>query len=400
MTPRPVAEALLDRVDLLPRMRVLDPGVGTGELLRAVLDREPEIEAVGWDVDPGVVEAAGDLVPEARLEVRSALRTSQAEPGGFDLVIANPPYFQLALDAAERSRFDGVISGRANIFALFFQVGIEMLEPGGHLAFIVPPSMNSGAYFEALREFLTARAEVIDLTVLEGTDIFAGANTAIQLLVLCKSDRAVGRISGIGDVNPTRRGFVFRREVEEAGFRRVLFTPDPVRLAEEFENRRTLWELGLEASTGQVIWNENRDRLENDPGPDRVPLVWSRDIGATWPGRPGARPAGKPAFYLTGEGGRSPLVGPAIAVNRVVGAVGRGELRATFIPEGVEFLAENHVNVIRRRGSGSGGGKGDFPGWDVVLELLRRPDVAGRVRLLTGNTQISARELTHLLPLG
>ncbi|MCB0829987.1 MAG: SAM-dependent DNA methyltransferase [Solirubrobacterales bacterium] len=397
MTPRQVAEALLDRVDLRPGMRVLDPGVGTGELLRATLDREPGIETIGWDVDETAIAAAGELVPEAELEVRSALEAGEPGDGGFDLVIANPPYFQLRLDPSEKSRFARVISGRANIFALFFQVGIELLKPGGRLAFIVPPSMNSGAYFEGLREFLTESAEVVDLTLLEGTDIFEGANTAVQLLVLRKHGNEVGRIFGTGTENPTHRKFVFRREVPGAGFRRVLFSPDPARLAAEFEGRMTLWELGLEAFTGPVIWNENRDRLADGPGPGRVPLIWSRSIGAEGLLTGLSRSAGKAGYYDTKAGGREPLTGPAIVVNRVVGAVGRGELRAALVPEGLEFLAENHVNVIRRREPGENGG--DFPGWEAVLDSLRRPGVAERVRLLTGNTQISARELTHLLPL-
>ncbi len=393
MTPRPVAEALLDRVLLVPGMTVLDPGVGTGELLRAALDREPGIRASGWDADPEVLEAAGRLVPEANLSVRSALEARDA--GEWDLVIGNPPYFQLRLDGARRERFTAVISGRPNIFALFFQVGLEQLRPGGTLAYIVPPSMNSGAYFEGLREYLTAAARIVDLTILPGTGIFEGANTAVQLLVLEK------REGPIGEWVSAPEPFAFRREVSEAGFRRVIFSPEPARLAGEFEGRRTLWELGLEASTGQVIWNENRNRLSADPGPGRVPLVWSHSIpdgpggvglrGPEWsgPGRPD-----KPGFYDTRDGGRKPLSGPAIVVNRVVGAVGRGELRAALIPEGSEFLAENHVNVILPRP-----GAGQAVDWEGVLASLRAPGVAGRVRLLTGNTQISARELTHLLPL-
>jgi len=405
LTPRPVAEALIDRVGLQPGLRVLDPGVGTGELLRALLDREPDLEVTGWDTDPTAIRAAGELVPEARLKLRSALDPDAGsstpagssgpdgtETGGFDLVIGNPPYFQLRLDPEERKRFAGVISGRPNIFALFFQIGLQELKPGGTLAFIVPPSMNSGAYFEALREYIAARAKITDLTILEGTGLFEGANTAIQLLVLRKNgpEEPVGRISGTGDGNPTHRGFIYRREVEAAGFRRVLFGPDPGRLAAEFEGRSSLWELGLEATTGQVIWNENRARLFPDPGPGRVPLIWSRSIGE---GELRTLPpsAGKPGFYDTLDGGRPQLLGPAIVVNRVVGAVGRGELRAALVPEGMEFLAENHVNVIRSRGPAVD--------WEGVLAALRMPGVVERVRLLTGNTQISARELTHLLPL-
>ena len=415
MTPRPIAQALVDRIPLSPGMRVLDPGVGTGELLRAVLDREPTAKATGWDIDPGVLTVARELVPEARLDQRSALEAEPEADGAIgihDVVIGNPPYFQLRLDSAGRRRFAGVISGRVNIFALFFQVGFEQLRPGGTLAFIVPPSMNSGAYFEALREFISDRADIRDLTILEGTDHFEGANTAAQLLVLesREPESPVGRKTRGPGHNPTHRDFVFEREVGEAGFRRVLFTFDRDRMAAEFAGRRTLWELGLEAVTGQVIWNENRDRLRDGPGPGRVPLIWSRDIGEgeLRPAASGPGTEGKPGFYDTSAGGKSPLTGPAIVVNRVVGAVGRGELRAALVEEGEQFLAENHVNVIRRRSAGITGGsenaqswsQSDPPiEWEGVLASLRAPGVVERVRLLTGNTQISARELTHLLPL-
>lgn len=402
LTPRPVAAALLDRLELKPGMRILDPGVGTGELLRRALDREPGLEAVGWDDDPGAIEAALQLVPEAELEIRSALEA----PAGadFDLVIGNPPYFQLRLDRARRERFAGVISGRANAFALFFQVGLEQLREGGRLGYVVPPSMNSGAYFEALREFLIGEGEIRDLTLLEGTGLFEGANTAAQLLVIEKTK------------DPDRAGrFFFRREVPEAGFRRVIFSQDPKRLAAEFEGRKTMWELGLEAVTGQVVWNQNRDRLHEESGPGRVPLVWSHSIDrerlVEGPEGIGLVRPGKPGFFDAEGAGRTPLLGPAIVVNRVVGAVGRGELRAGLVPEGTAFLAENHVNVIRPRQSPSSGGSDNRRGrrksdpplvegvWERVLASLRESGVSERVRLLTGNTQISARELTHLLPL-
>lgn len=383
MTPPSIASALIDLLELKPGMKVLDPGVGTGELLRALLDREPDAEAVGWDVDRKVLAAARRLVPEVSLENRSALEPT--EPGNFDLVIGNPPYFQLSLGEKERNRFSEVLSGRANIFALFFQVGLEQLKPGGVLAYIVPPSMNSGAYFEALREFLVARAEIRALKVLPGNDLFDGANTAVQLLVLRKS--------------VTSSDFIFRREVPEARFRRIVFSADPTRLAREYEGRRTLWEMGLEANTGQVVWNANRKRLRARTGPNTVRLLWSHDIGSGELLPPPGK-AGKPAYYDNSEGGRQSLSGPAIVVNRVVGAVGRGELRAALVPAGQEFLAENHVNVIRARTK-------DFAGepaegtidWDAVLKALLEPGVVDRIRLLTGNTQISARELTHLLPL-
>ncbi|MGK2933296.1 MAG: HsdM family class I SAM-dependent methyltransferase, partial [Solirubrobacterales bacterium] len=231
LTPRPVADALLSRVSLAPGMKVLDPGVGTGELLAAASRLEDGLELHGWDTDPSALEAASKLVPEAHLEERSAL-----EPRGgrkFDLVIGNPPYFQFRPTTAQKEHFAGVISGRTNIFACFFQAGLDVLVPGGRLAFIVPPSLNSGAFFVALREHISGRASIDDLVVLEGTDLFAGANTAVQLLVLEKGGRA----------GP----FLLERSSAESGFRRVIFSENPDLLAAQFEGRRTLWELGYEA---------------------------------------------------------------------------------------------------------------------------------------------------------
>ena len=355
-------------------MRILDPGAGTGELLAAAARRRDDLELVGWDVDGEALAAAAATVPGAALAERSALDPWTGEP--FDLVLGNPPYFQLRPTAAQRRRFAPVISGRANVFAFFFQTGLEVLRPGGRLAFIVPPSLNSGAYFEGLREHVAANAEIERLDVLEGTDLFEGANTAVQLIVLRKGS--------------TGNAYRFERETPGTGFRRVIFTADPAGLAACFEGRRTLWELGFEAVTGTIVWNQHRDALTTEPGGGPVPLFWSHNLrgGELVLGN---RP-GKPQ-YIRAPG--AVTKGPAILVNRVVGAVGHGELRTALVPEGEEFLAENHVNVIRPRLLTE-----RSVSWEELDAMLKDPEAAERVRKLTGNTQISAKELTHLLPLG
>ena len=373
MTPRPVADALIERVVLKPGMRVLDPGVGTGELLAAAARKQDGLELFGWDSNKQVLAAAAAHMPEALLEKRSALDAWDGEQ--FDLVIGNPPYFQFRPGPALKERYAGVISGRANIFAFFFQAGLEVLKPGGQLAFIVPPSLNSGAYFEALREHITSISSVESLTVLEGTDLFEDANTAVQLLVLRKGS--------------TGGGFTYQRESPDSDFRRVIFTAEPEKLAGCFEGRRTLWELGFEAFTGTIVWNQHRSALTKHPSDEVVPLIWSHNLKG---GEIefGNKPDKPQYIYPPGE----VETGPAVLVNRVVGSVGKGELRSALVPAGAEYLAENHVNVVRIRP--------DVPQMVDFAELHRMfedPGAAERLRLLTGNTQISAKELTHLLPL-
>lgn len=371
MTPRPIREALIDQLELRPGMRVLDPGVGTGEFLASVGAREPGVELFGWDVDESVLSVARQVVPGAGLEKRSALETEG--PGTFNLVIGNPPYFQFKLEKEVKRRFEGVISGRPNIFALFFQIGLEQLKDGGRLAFVVPPSMNNGAYFDALRTYILEHSAIRYLKVLEGNELFTDANTSVQLIVLEKGARS--------------KAFTFVRRCPESGFERTIFSEEPERLEALFEERRSLWELGYEATTGTVVWNQNRDRLRAEEEHGTVPLIWAENIQDSRL----VLGNSKRLQYILRSGG---AVGPAIVVNRIVGSVGKGGIRSALVPEGMEFLGENHVNVIRPRA-----GVEQEITLDELHGQLTLRSTTEAVRLLTGNTQVSATELNHLLPI-
>ncbi len=150
-----------------------------------------------------------------------------------------------------------------------------------------------------------------------------------------------------------------------------------------------MFDLGFEAVTGTVVWNQHRERLHESDGPGRVPLLWAQNIVD---GQLALNTSAKRRQYV--ETDRA-LEGPAIIVNRIVGAVGAGLLRCALVPPHMRFVGENHVNVVRSR-------RGVMPSvpWTDLLALLSHPNIAARAVSLTGNTQISATELTHLLPLG
>ncbi|MEC8999996.1 MAG: class I SAM-dependent methyltransferase [Actinomycetota bacterium] len=373
MTPSSLREALIDQLDFQPGMRVLDPGVGTGEFLRSVLEREPSAKVYGWDVDADILAVANKNVPDGHFEKRDALVPYTGEP--FDLVIGNPPYFQFKAERAIRSHYSQVISGRVNIFSLFFQVGLSALRLGGQLGYVVPPSMNNGAYFDALRNYLTTTARIEWLKVFNDHDLFADAQTSVQLIVL-RAEQGKSK-------------HLFNRREPSANFSRTIFSQHPEKLRKQFDGRSTLYELGYESVTGTVVWNQNKDSLHRTPGPGRVPLIWAQNISdgcvvlQDMPKRP--------QYVETNK----VLRGPAIVVNRIVGSVGSASFRCGLVPDGMEFVGENHVNVIRPRK-----GTDQKVPWDELLTLLSVDEISSRARLVTGNTQISATELNHLLPLG
>ena len=136
-----------------------------------------------------------------------------------------------------------------------------------------------------------------------------------------------------------------------------------------------------------MVWNQRRAALRRRPDRGTALLIWSHNIGETLEV---AGDRSKPQFIETDRRER----GPAIVVNRVIGAVGKGRLRCALVPEGMEFVAENHVNVVRPHG-----GFAPRVTFGELLAALRRETTGECARLITGNTQLSATELTHLLPL-
>lgn len=81
--------------------------------------------------------------------------------GGFDIVLANPPYVrQEDLKAGDqesyRQAFAEVYSGTADILVSFYARALQILRPGGRLAFITSNKYMRAAYGEKLRGHLPA----------------------------------------------------------------------------------------------------------------------------------------------------------------------------------------------------------------------------------------------------
>jgi release factor glutamine methyltransferase len=105
LVPRPetetVVEEALSAIDRDgPRGRVLrvaDLGTGTGALLLALLAELPNATGVGTDISEEALAAARSNADRLGFGARTrfaACDFSAALPGGFDLVVSNPPYIR------------------------------------------------------------------------------------------------------------------------------------------------------------------------------------------------------------------------------------------------------------------------------------------------------------------
>lgn len=373
-TPLSIREKLLSQLpNKITNPKIIDPSCGTGEFLISAQKYFPgfsESKLYGWEIEKELVTIAKELVPRAIIKLTNTLQ-EKINPS-CDFVIGNPPYFEFKPEQSLRKRFARVINGRVNIFNLFIKIGLDLLKPNGYLAYIVPPSMNNGAYFAKLRDYIIQNANIEYLSIVKDNQLFHKAQQTIMLLVLKKAKNK-------GD-------YIFKKNGIS------IFTPNSNLLKEAFKQKVTLKDLGYRVKTGRLVWNQNKNLLTNNQKEGKL-LIWAHNIDKK-----------KLSLKLPVSNPRKPQyikrqdcdTGPAIVVNRITGSVSLTKLRAAIVPAGMEFFAENHVNVIFPP---EYNGKGKNLSLKCIAEQITSLEKNEIMRNITGNTQISKTELENLFPL-
>lgn len=389
MTPSGISDRLAESLDLPEQTNgtpiVLDPAVGTGELLLAVKRVYPDVhyELHGFDVDEGMLKTAVLNVPEGSFKKCSLFSEEwRANENTIDYIIANPPYFEVKKHDDRLlclNDFQTVTEkGRLNIFSFFFEYSLRLLKPYGKMSFLVPPSMNNGAYFKQLRDTILQYGRIISLEVLRDDALFSDAQTAVQIIVIQKTGNSYEQ----NWADSTEHIFGHHHD--------FILTDQKTTITGFCDGKKSLQELGFQVKTGSIPWNQFKDDFV-DSG-SGVKLFYSKDI----------TPSGlldlsdkipDQRRYLPATI-RKPLTGKSILVNRIVGSLSNPQIRFAMVDEPAYF-AENHVNVIQATD------KTEIS-IERIYDSLSNIDSESLGRYLsaiTGNTQISATELLTKLPL-
>jgi len=373
-TPRTIREKLLNQIPKNKlNLKILDPACGTGEFLITAKKYFKNSKLYGWEIDKELAKISKKNVPSANVLNIDSLLMSNNEK--FDIVIGNPPYFEFSPSSEIKEEYSEIINGRINIFSLFVYKGIKILNNGGYLAYVLPPSMNNGAYFSKLRDFIINNTNIEYLEILNGSKLFDKALQTVMLLVLRKGKY--------------ENKYIFKKNGIS------IITENKKELEKFFQYKSTLYELGYQVKTGRIVWNQNKDILTNQSTNKTIPLIWARNItpdGLKIPIKDGKKPQ-----YIKSDNFD---IGPAIVVNRIVGSVNAAKIKSALIPRGMKFLAENHTNVIYPPKQNK---LLDTNNKNITIEEINRqinsPENLEVLKSITGNTQISKNELEKLFPI-
>ncbi len=137
-----------------------------------------------------VLEYSSELVEKLELLNEPKANYQRIIRGGFDVVIGNPPYIQLAMfdwfdDEQKKYLLNKYCSsmGRMNTFGFFIEKGINLLTANGKLGFIIPNTILTQEYYQELRNLILKTTHIDNIVSYEKL-VFADAVVETTTLIL------------------------------------------------------------------------------------------------------------------------------------------------------------------------------------------------------------------------
>ena len=147
------------------------------------------------------------------VEFAEVFSRPEGEGGGFDVVLANPPYvradaqFKHVKDEAERqaaiarwqqyrkdlknSKVYETLYEKWDLYVPFLERAYQLLRPGGQMVFIISDAYNAAKYTRKSHEFFLSRARVVRLDFCSDIPLFeAGVNNTIVHFARTQPDDA------------------------------------------------------------------------------------------------------------------------------------------------------------------------------------------------------------------
>lgn len=113
--------------------------------------------------------------------------------GGFDIVIANPPYVRIQnidpqLKKKYTEKWSVLRDGSADLYYAFIQLALDLASPDGVISFIMP-NFSKTASGASLRRLLSQNATILRWVDFDDTQVFKSATNYVALLFAGKRSR-------------------------------------------------------------------------------------------------------------------------------------------------------------------------------------------------------------------
>lgn len=430
-TPLEVADYMASLFDAIKKkkIKILDPGAGTGNLTLSFINKIVEWEVKPksihvdlYEIDPNFLSHLKDTLAECKAvcednkieftfdiinsdlikDAEKMLKSKQL----YNYVIMNPPYKKLDAFSEHDLLLRKLDINVPNYYAAFLSLGKALLDKNGQMVSITPRSFCNGAYFKNFRLDLLEACSLDNLHLFEKrTDIFY--DDVLQETVIMKIVKAgkQGKVRISTSVDNNLSGIT----ISEKKYEEIVFPTDKqgvIRIVpevdEEIENKMkslefNLEDLGLNVSTGPIVDFRNRDALRSEREENSYYMVYSHNIRNMDIDFNVA--SNKPSYIVRTDKCANYLrsSGLYILVNRMSSKEEPSRIKAAIF-DGKKYLGEkvgfdNKINYFHMNGN-------EIGDMDLATGLwiyLNSDFVDFYFRTFSGNTQINVTDLRENL---
>jgi hypothetical protein len=342
---------LLEKHKIKPK-NILEPSFGSGEFLDDLYLKFPKAKIIG-------VEKCTELFNSVKYpNLQNIDFLMYKTKTKHDLIIGNPP-FVIIPKSEETLKCQ---TSRPNLFVQFIYKSLELLTKKGYIAFILPTSFFNCSYYEKMRKILFEQTTILEVQPLECKYLETQQDT---FLLLLKNTKLNSDYFFINNSNH-------------------YLSPYYKELGELIKDSTTLTELEFQVKTGDVVWNQEKEKLK-DTG---ILLIYSSNFKNDKLEFP---PMKNPKYQYIEDFKKEPLKGKTILINRGYGNT-KYSLKAV-IADYPEYYAENHVNVIKPLNKKA---EELIP---QVLKSLKDEKTKLFIKYFVGNGALSKSEIEECLPI-
>ena len=375
ITPMIIIERLINSLSKFKTKfeRILEPSCGTCEIINFCDLIYKNVQIDGIEYNEKIFNEIHNLQFKNNVKLINCDFMKYIPYKVYDLIIGNPPYLVCKKNDVPE-KYHEFCRGRPNIFGLFIIHSLTMLSNEGILAFVVPKSFLNSLYYSVIRNYIKKTCKILEIIDFKENNDFIDTDQATFGLIIQKLAEPL--------VIPEECPFSIKL------INNFIFASDSLQLKDLFQGSTTLEKMGLNVRTGQVVWNEHKDKLTHDD--TETLLIYNTNISKDNKLEIKKFKNGEKGQYIKKEGS----IQPTLVVNRGNGNSSY-KLNYSIITEG-PYLIENHLNEIYSTKKN----KDELLLlYNQITNSFKNPKTEQFIDLFLGNNGLSKTELESIFPI-
>lgn len=373
-TPYNIIQKSVDIIDKdnIKGKTILEPSCGSCEFINYLDKIVDGIEITGIEYNKKIYDEIKNIEFNNVVNVINEDFLNYESNIKYDIIIGNPPYYVIPKKEVNK-QFINYFDGRPNIFILFIIKSLTLLSDKGILSFVLPKNFLNCLYYDKLRKYIYNNYKIIKIIDCDNEKfIETGQETIIFVLQNIKDSKSNDKYC-IKIKNYT----IFNSEYNVKEIKDI------------YKDSYTLDKLKFNVSVGNVVWNQVKNILTNDPKKTR--LIYSSDIVKNKLIVKKYKDEAKKNYI--DKKGNNDLV---LVINRGYGK-GKYKFNYCIIDIKEDYLIENHLIVIKYNETIDKNQLIKL--YEQIIKSFNNEKTEQFINIYFGNNAINTTELQYILPI-